>query len=67
MLRLKLRREKLVRMKATIEIFLVEESAEKASEEIEREIFEELSRGFAKIPWCKEVKKVTVMKQKAIK
>jgi len=52
----------LARMKAIIEIFLVEESAEKAPEEIEREIFEELSSGFAIIPWCKEVEKITVMK-----
>ena len=46
--------------KATIVISLVEESVEKSSEEIEREIFDELSKGLPKIPWCKKVEKVTV-------
>jgi len=49
-----------VRKKAVIEISLVEESAEKANEEIEKEIFEELSERPAKIPWMEKVEKVTV-------
>ena len=46
--------------RAIIEISLVEESVEKANEEIEKETFEELSKGLPKISWCKEVEKVTV-------
>ena len=46
--------------KAVIVVSLVEESAEKANEEIEKEIFEELSKGLPKIPWFKKVEKVTV-------
>jgi len=46
--------------KAVIVVSLVEESAEKPNEEIEREILEELSREPARIPWMKEVEKVTV-------
>lgn len=46
--------------KAVIVISLVEESAEKANEEIEKEIFEELSRRPANVPWMKMVEKVTV-------
>jgi len=46
--------------KAVIIISLVEESAEKANEEIEKEIFEELSKSLPKIPWFKRVQKVTV-------
>jgi len=46
--------------RADIVISLVEESAEKANEEIEKEIMEELSKGPAKIPWMKKVEKVTV-------
>jgi len=46
--------------KAVIVVSLVEESAEKPNEEIEREIVEELSREPARIPWMKEVEKVTV-------
>lgn len=48
--------------KAVIRISLVDESSEKANEEIEREIFEELSEDPAKIPWMKKVEKVTVKK-----
>lgn len=40
---------------ATIVIHLVEESHEAANEEIEMEIRKE-----AKIPWCRNIKKVTV-------
>jgi len=46
--------------KAIIEISLVEESAEKSSKEIEREIMEELSKYPSLIPWMKQVEKVTV-------
>jgi len=46
--------------KAVIVVSLVEESAEKPNEEIEREIMEDLSREPARIPWTKEVEKVTV-------
>ena len=46
--------------KVMIVVSLVEESAEKANEEIEKEIFEELSKGLPRIPWFKEVEKVTV-------
>ena len=46
--------------KAVIVISLVEESAEKANEEIEKEILEELSRGLSKIPWFRSIEKVTV-------
>jgi hypothetical protein len=46
--------------KATIVISLVDESSENSSEEIEKEIFEELSKGLPKIPWFKRVEKVLV-------
>ena len=46
--------------KATIVISLVEESAEKANDEIERDISEELSGDLPKIPWFKKVEKVSV-------
>ena len=46
--------------KAVIVISLVEESTEVANEEIERDIVNELSREPTKIPWLKEVQKVTV-------
>jgi hypothetical protein len=46
--------------KATIVISLVDESRDSASEEIRKEIFQEFSRGQLKIPWFKEVEKVTV-------
>ncbi len=46
--------------KAIITISLVEESAERANDEIEREIFEELSEDLPMIPWFKRVEKVTV-------
>jgi len=46
--------------KAIIVISLVEESAEKLNEEIEKEILEELSKGLPEIPWLKRVEKVTV-------
>lgn len=46
--------------KAFITILLVKESIEKSNEEIEKEIFEELSKNLPKIPWFKSVEKVTV-------
>jgi len=46
--------------KAVLLVRLVEESVERANEEIEREIFEELSEDLPRIPWVAEVEKVTV-------
>ena len=46
--------------RAIIMIRLVEESAEKANEEIEKEIFEELSKHPPVIPWLEKVEKVRV-------
>jgi len=46
--------------KVIIEISLVEESAEKANEEIEKDIVEELSKYPPMIPWMKKVEKVAV-------
>jgi len=46
--------------KAVIVISLVEESAEKANKEIEKEITEELSKHPPMIPWLKKDEKVTV-------
>lgn len=43
---------------ATIVIHLVEESHEATNKEIEMEIRKE-----AKIPWCKNIKKITVTEQ----
>ena len=46
--------------KAVIVVCLVEESAEKANEEIEKEIMKELSKHPLMIPWLKNVGKVMV-------
>jgi hypothetical protein len=46
--------------KAVLLMRLVEESVERTNEEIEREIFEELSEGLSRIPWVEKVEKVTV-------
>jgi len=46
--------------KAFIVFSLVEESAEKSNEEIEKEILWELSKRPSLIPWLKKVEKVTV-------
>lgn len=46
--------------KATIVISLVKESAEKANNDIEKEIFKELSTLPTRIPWMKKVEKVKV-------
>jgi hypothetical protein len=47
--------------KAVITIQLVEESADKSNEALEKEIFESLSKELPRIPWLAEVKKVRVM------
>jgi len=46
--------------RAVILVQLVEESVERANEDIEKEIFEELCEGLPKIPWFEKVEKVTV-------
>ena len=46
--------------KAIIVISLVEESTEVANEKIEKHILNELSKEPSRIPWLKEVQKVTV-------
>jgi len=52
-----------VAKKAVIVIRLVEESVEEANKEIEKEILEELSTSETKIPWFKNVEKVTVTEE----
>ena len=47
--------------KAVITIELVEESASKSNEALEKEIFEGLSSELPRIPWLAEVKKVRVL------
>ena len=49
--------------KVIIVINLVEESVEKANEEIEKEIFQELSTDLPVIPWLESVEKVTVIEE----
>jgi len=49
--------------KALIVVSLVDESAEVANEEIEKEILNELSKEPTRIPWLKEVEKVTVTEE----
>ncbi|MFQ6003287.1 MAG: hypothetical protein ACE5KJ_06030 [Candidatus Zixiibacteriota bacterium] len=51
---------KLGSKKAIIVFDLVEESREAANEQIEKEIFEELSEGLSKVPWMKKVESVKV-------
>ena len=46
---------------AVIIIRLVEESAGKSNEELEKEILESLSKGLPRIPWLGEVEKITVL------
>ena len=46
--------------KAVISISLVEGSVERANEEIEKDILEELSEDLPSIPWFKSAEKVTV-------
>ena len=48
--------------KAVIVIKLVDESMEKANEEIEKEILKELSAE-PRIPWLKSVEKVTITEE----
>jgi hypothetical protein len=43
--------------KAVITIQLVEESAYKSDEALEKEILESISKGMPRIPWLAEVKK----------
>ena len=49
--------------KAIIVIALVEESKDKSNKELEDEIFKELSTPPPKIPWMKNVEKVTVIEK----
>jgi len=49
--------------KVIIVIQLVEESAEKANEEIEKEILQELTTDLPVIPWLESVEKVTVIEE----
>lgn len=49
--------------KAVIVISLVEESAEMANEDIEKDLLNELSKEPTRIPWLKEVEKVTVTEE----
>ena len=53
----------LPKKEAIIVIGLVEESAEKLNEEIEKEILEELSKHPPTIPWLKKVEKITVTEE----
>jgi hypothetical protein len=49
--------------KVVIVINLVEESLEKANEEIEKEILEELTDDMPIIPWLERVERVTVIEE----
>ena len=49
--------------KAVIVISLVEQDAELANEKIEEDILNELSGEPTRIPWLKEVEKVTVTEE----
>ena len=49
--------------KAVIVISLVQESAEVANEKIEKDISDEFSKERTRIPWLKEVEKVTVTEE----
>jgi len=49
--------------KAIIVISLVEESSEVANEDIKKEILDELSKEPTKIPWLKQVEKVTITEE----
>jgi len=48
--------------KATITVYLVEESIEKTKKELEKEIFQALSKRAA-IPWMAEIEKVKVTEE----
>jgi len=47
--------------KAIITITLVEESREKSDKELRKEIFDELTKAPAKIPWMKDVKSIEIV------
>jgi hypothetical protein len=49
-----------MKKKATIVISLVDESCESSNEEIRKEIFDGLTKGTVRIPWCKKIEKVEV-------
>jgi hypothetical protein len=49
--------------KVTLVIQLVEESVEKTNEEIKKEIIKALSEETPRIPWFKNVEKVTVTEE----
>lgn len=49
-----------VRKKAIVEILLIEKAKEKSNQQLEKEIFDDLSRYPAKILWMEKVTKVTV-------
>jgi len=49
--------------KTFITILLVEESEDKPNKEIEKEIFESLSKGLSRIPWLAKVEKVVVREE----
>lgn len=49
--------------KAVIVFSLVQESAEVANEKIEKDISDEFSKERTRIPWLKEVEKVTVTEE----
>lgn len=47
--------------KAVIVVTLVDESEEKTNEELEKEIFYELSKAPLVIPWMKQLEKVEII------
>jgi len=49
-----------VRKKATAEILLIEKAEEKSNQQLEKEIFDDLSEYPVKILWMERVLKVTV-------
>jgi len=60
---LETQRWKKVVKKAIIVISLVEEGTEVANEKIEEDILNELSEEPTRIPWLKEVEKVTITEE----
>lgn len=50
--------------KAIVVISLIEESNKMSNEKIKREIFEEISRDYSTIPWCKEIVEVKVIRER---
>ncbi len=47
--------------KAIIHVVLVEESCEKTSKEIEKEIYAELSENLHAIPWAAKIEKMAII------